>query len=195
VKPNVRMIARGGRFPSEKSQPLCARSSPGPESSTATSARPDWSCANTPLAVSGIYHRLHPVHDEIQHDPLKLDSIAHDGAEIGGQGGSDTHVMAAELVAHEGDHLLNHSVHFQQNHLERGLPRQGADALDDIAGAVAAPDDSRRRLPRFLDIHPVRFSTSWRLLQNAATVLTMASVFPQPAGDSMYPDEARASAS
>ena len=60
-------------------------------------------------------------------------------------------------AADENDHLPDHVVDIEWDHLGRRLAREGPDALDDIAGAVAVSHNASRGLPRFLEIRPVRF--------------------------------------
>src|SRR5580704_2236591 len=110
-----------------------------------------------PLPLHRFRHCLNAVHDQIQHDLLKLDAIANDRIEIGGQRGFDSDAMTAELGAHENDYLPDQVVDIDRDHLGRGLAREGSDALDDIPGAVAVSDDASRGLPRFLEIRLVGF--------------------------------------
>src|SRR3984957_12145363 len=103
-----------------------------------------------PLPMRGIRHRLDAVHHQIQDDLLKLDSIAHDRTKIGRQGGFDPYAVAAKLAAHKDDHFPDHFVDIKWDHFGRRLAREGSDALDDFAGAVAVSHNASRGPPRFL---------------------------------------------
>ena len=81
--------------------PACARSRPGPEILNRDHHVAEIAIRRSdlepPLPALEIGHRLDAVHDQIQYDLLKLNPIANDGIEIGGQRGFDPDAMAAEL--------------------------------------------------------------------------------------------------
>ena len=158
-----------------KSRSICAGSNPGPEIRNRdddTAQLVDrGSDLQPPLAMHGIRHRLDAVHDQIQRHLLKLDPIANDPSWIGLQRSFDPDAITTELGADEDDHLSDHVVDVERDHLGRQLPGLGADAFDDVASAQAISDDARRGLPRLLEFNRSASSQS----RQASALVTIAA--------------------
>ena len=133
-----------------------ASSSPGPVSSTATSTAPgSASAADTDSSRVHSVTRTHgfnAVYDQVQQHLLQLNPVTEDRPFADGEVSVQHDALPLQLGADERQHFPDGVVDVEPRQFRPGFPGERSQAADDVARLVAAPQDARDRVPRFVKI-------------------------------------------